>query len=202
MGSAEHATFLYVIKSDYVMSFLQKLHFTHKIWGPRSMPPWLFRSYFREMGPSPQRGAYVCISSKVISLRHLYEIFILPLKTGSAEHASVALSLTSEGPRDPRTQGKSLGPWDRGSVGPWVSETQDQGLRDPGTHGPRAPGTQGPRDPRTHVRQGFGSLGPWGRGSLASFVFRHSFEYNITRLTEHGRRGMLRPGFCVFCVPS
>ena len=64
---------------------------------------------------------------------------------------------------------------------------------------------------------------PW-----ASFVFRHSFEYNITRLTEHGRRNMedivsreqdstssvltrwtehgrsrfQRPGFCVFGVPS
>ena len=148
---------------------------------------------------------------------HLY-------KMRSAEHASVAVSLTlggiqgptdpgtqgfrdpgNQGPRDPKTHGKSLGPWVPGTLGLWLLESRNPRIRDSrtqGPHGPRNPGTRGRRDPRTHVGQGFGSLGPWVRGSLASSVLRHSLEYNITRLMEHGRHGISRPGFCVFCVLS
>ena len=75
-------TFLYVFKSAYLKSCMQKLHFTYGKWVLLCMPQRLFPSYFREMGLSPQRGAYYCRSSKVISLRHSYEILILHVKSG------------------------------------------------------------------------------------------------------------------------
>ena len=135
------------------------------------MLPCLFRSYFREMVLSPQRSAYFCISSKVISLCNLNVkkwgprsmppwLFRLLWRDSGTHGPRDSGTL---GPRDPRTQVNSLGPWDRGSVGSWVSEPKDQGLRDPGTHGPRDPVTQGPKDPcRARVWvPGSLSPGPW-----------------------------------------